>query len=59
MLIAEEAMNVWGQETWEIYVSSSQFCCKPKTALKKCMESIHTSFSRVAFSKEGKRINEG
>ena len=36
MLIMQEAKHVWGHEgIWEISVPSPQFCCDPKTALKK------------------------
>ena len=34
ILIMKEATHVLGAEGWEISVSSSQFCCQPKTALK-------------------------
>ena len=39
MLIMGEAMRGWGAGgIWEISVPSSQFYCKPKTALKNCVK---------------------
>ena len=35
MQMTEAAVRVWGRGLWEISVSSSQFCCKPQTSLKK------------------------
>lgn len=34
MLITGEAIHLWGQSTWQIFVPS-EFCYEPKTAIKK------------------------